>query len=456
MNVTQYFTTNGTDFLPRAEFLERTVYVSQHLSGVKAIRRTSKMHSNDFLGFGVAITGSSCYNLAQMSKEQRETFLQSVYGKEGLRFRIGRLSIGASDYSAEVYSYDDVEGDIKLEHFSVEKDEEYIIPMIKEILRINPDLYLYASPWSPPAWMKTGGSLGGGFMRREFNDCYAEYIVRFIKEYAKHGIKISALTPQNEPETHQKGLMPACIWHPDIEAEFVIALRKKLQENDLDVKIWLFDHNFSSWQRVKWTLDAHKELPNACDGIAFHYYSGAIEKTVALKKAYPDLPLHFTEGGPRLYDNYATDWCKWGIMISKVLNSGYSSFTGWNLMLDEYGGPNIGPFFCGGLITRNSVSNELSYSGQYKALKHISKFMQKGAEVYEVEKEPTAIGMSSFPNNNPIPLEVSCIKNPDGTVCYFIINSNKEKQQIQIFESGEWYYVEVLPDTISTVVFERQ
>ncbi len=453
MKVTQYFTTKGTDFLPQAEFLERSVYVSQHLIGVKAIRRTSKMHSNDFLGFGVAITGSSCYNLAQMPKEQRESFLQSVYGKEGLRLTIGRLSIGASDYSAEIYSYDDVEGDTELKHFSVEKDEAYVIPMIKEILKINPDLYLYASPWSPPAWMKTGGSLGGGFMRREFIDCYAEYIVRFIKEYAKHGIKISALTPQNESETHQKGLMPACIWHPDIEAEFVIALRKKLKENDLDVKIWLFDHNFSSWKRVQWTLDAHKELPSACDGIAFHYYSGAIEGTVALRKAHPELPLHFTEGGPRLYDNYATDWCKWGIMISKVLNSAYSSFTGWNLMLDEYGGPNIGPFFCGGLATRNSVSGELSYSGQYKAFRHTSKFMQKGAKVYEVEKEPALIGMSSFPNNNPMPLEVSCIKNPDGTICYFIINSNKEKQQIQIFENGEWYYVEVLPETISTVIF---
>lgn len=441
MKVTQYFTTKGTDFLPQAEFLERPVYVSQHLNGVKEIRRTSKVHSNDFLGFGVAITGSSCYNLAQMSKEQRESFLQSVYGKEGLGLSIGRLSVAASDYSPEIYSYDDVEGDTELKYFSIEKDEAYIIPMIKEILKINPDLYLYASPWSPPAWMKTEGSLGGGYMRREFIDCYAEYIIRFIKEYAKHGIKISALTPQNEPETHEKGLMPACIWHPDIEAEFVIALRKKLKENDLDVKIWLLDHNFWTWKRVQWMLDTHKELPSACDGIAFHYYYGAIEGTLALREAYPDLSLHFTEGGPRLYDNYATDWCKWGIMISKLLNSGYNSFTGWNLMLDEYGGPNIGPFFCGGLATRNSVSNELSYSGQYKAFKHTSKFMQKGAEVYEVGvvKEPTSIGMGRFPHSNPIPFEVSCIKNPDGTICYFITNAHKEKQQIQIFENGEWF-----------------
>ena len=456
MKATQYFTVKGTDSLSQSVFLERPVFASQPLCGVRAIRRASDVVSNDFLGFGVAITGSSCYNLAQMDKEQRDSFLQSIYGKDGLGLSIGRLSVASSDYSPQVYSYDDVEGDTELKYFSVEKDEAYIIPMIKEILKINPELYLYASPWSPPAWMKTGGNIGGGFMRREFVDCYAEYIVRFIKEYAKYGIKISALTPQNEPEANQNGLMPACIWHPDIEAEFVIALRKKLQENNLDVKIWLFDHNFSGWKRVQWMLDEHKELPSACNGIAFHYYDGAIEETLALRKAYPDLALHFTEGGPRLYDNYGTDWCKWGIMISKALNSGYSSFTGWNLMLDEYGGPNVGPFFCGGLVTRSSVSGELSYSGQYKAFKHISMFMQRGAEIYEVteEKEAKQSGMFGFPDNNSIPLEVSCIKNPDGTVCYFIINSNKEKQQIQIFENDEWYYAEVLPDSVSTFVFE--
>ena len=457
MKAKQYITTAGTEFLPQAEFIQRPVYASERLESVTAIKRTARIISKDFLGFGVAITGSSCYNLAQMPKEQRETFLQSVYGKEGLRLSVGRLSVAASDYSAEIYSYDDVEGDIELKHFSVEKDEAYVIPMIQEILKVNPDLYLYASPWSPPAWMKTGGSLGGGFMRSEFIDCYAEYIVRFIKEYAKHGIKISALTPQNEPETHQKGLMPACIWHPDIEAEFVIALHKKLRENQLDVKIWLCDHNFVTWKRVQWMLDIHKELPSACDGIAFHYYDGTIERTLGLGKAYPNLALHFTEGGPRLYDNYATDWCKWGIMISKVLNCGYSSFTGWNLLLDEYGGPNIGPFFCGGLVTQNSVNNELSYSGQYKALKHTSQFMQKNAEIFAVEVAQGGYSsntMGKYSNNNPIPLEVSCIKNPDGTVCYFLINANKQKHQIQILEQDQWYYVEVLPNTFCTIIFE--
>ena len=150
------------------------MFASQPLCGVRAIRRASDVVSNDFLGFGVAITGSSCYNLAQMDKEHRDSFLQSIYGKDGLGLSIGRLSVASSDYSPQVYSYDDVEGDTELKYFSVEKDEAYIIPMIKEILKINPELYLYASPWRPPAWMKTGGNIGGGVMRREFVDCYAE------------------------------------------------------------------------------------------------------------------------------------------------------------------------------------------------------------------------------------------------------------------------------------------
>lgn len=448
MKVTQYFTNENADFL------QKPIFPSVRLDGVKPLCRTDEV-VGDFLGFGVAITGSSCYNLAQMPQEKRDAFLGCIYGKDGLGLSVGRLSVGASDYSAEVYSYDDVEGDVELKHFSVERDEAYVIPMIKEILSKKPDLYLFASPWSPPSWMKTGGSFGGGYMRREFVDCYAEYVVRFIKAYAKFGIKISAITPQNEPETEQGGTMPACIWHPDIEAEFVIALRKKFKENGLDVKIWLYDHCFSGWKRVKWTLDSHEDLQRACDGIAFHYYTGKIEDTLPLQKAYPNLPLHFTEGGPRLYDHYDTDWCKWGLMMIKALNCGYRSFTGWNLMLNQFGGPNIGPFFCGGLVTRNEQTNELAYSGQYKAFSHIAKFMKKNATIYRVEQEAAPLKMFEFSVNKNIPLQASCVENKDGRVCYFIVNANEYKEQTQIFENGQWYYVELLPNTLSTVIFDK-
>ena len=454
MKAKQYFTTNGNDFLPKADFVKRDVFPTEPLSGIQSLIRGDVSFDN-FLGFGVAITGSSCYNLSKMEKTDRIAFLKSIYSNDGLGLSVGRLTIGASDYSTKVYSYDDVADDVKLEHFSIQKDMDFILPILKEIVAINPDIYLYASPWSPPGWMKTSSSMGGGYMRSEYVECYADYIVKYIKEYAKHGIKISALTPQNEIETEQNGTMPACLWNPEDEKNFIISLKKKLEENNLDVKIWMLDHNFSCINRVDWLLSNFSELNTACNGIAFHYYGGTIEDTLYLKKSYPNLSLHFTEGGPRLFDNYSNDFCKWAIMISKVLNYGYKSFTGWNLMLDEFGGPNIGPFFCGGLVTRNSFSGELSYSGQYKALLHIAKFVKKGALIYHVQHDSLKMKMFSFPPKCNIPLEVSCVKNTDGSVCYFLTNANDTKIQTQIYEDGNWYYVEVLPNTVSTVVFEK-
>ncbi len=410
--------------------------------------------NENFKGFGVAITGSSCYNLSVMKPKKRKELLESLYSSEGIGLSVGRISIGSSDYSAEIYSYADLPFDTELKSFSIERDKAYIIPMIKEILEIKPDLFLFASPWSPPAWMKTGENMCGGYMREEYVECYAEYITRFIKEYRKNGIKISAITPQNEPNTQQNGLMPACIWHPEIEAKFVKALRKRLDEECLDVKIWLYDHSFSDADRVLWQLDSCDGLKDAADAIAFHYYDGTIEETLKIKRAYPEKELHFTEAGPRLYDNYETDWCKWGIMISKAIKCGYSSFTGWNLMLNEMGGPNVGPYFCGGLVTLNTCSEDISYSGQYKAFAHIAKYINKNSKIYPVSVgEEYDLPMSAYPKENR-DIEGFCIDNNDGKNVFILINPNADKRQIQFNLNGIWWYAELTPESISTIIIE--
>ena len=306
-----------------------------------------------FNGFGVAITGSSCYNLSIMKNEERRTLLKKIYSEEGLGLNIGRLSVGASDYSAEIYSYDDVPFDTELKYFSIVRDQKYIIPMIKEILEINPELYLFASPWSPPGWMKTGGNMCGGYMREEFLDCYAEYIVKFIKAYAQNGIKISALTPQNEPNTEQAGFMTACI------------------------------------------------------------------------------------------------------MISKAIKCGYSSFTGWNLMLNEMGGPNIGPFLCGGLVTRNNDTTELSHSGQFIAFSHISPYINRNSKIYPVfGAEEYNICMSEYPTVNR-EIEGFCIDNNDGKYVLVLINPNDKKRQVQFQLDESWLYAELTPESISTIIIEK-
>ncbi len=449
MKVTQYFTDAGHTCQARP------IFPATKMAGAILLEAEKEPLMRPFSGFGVAITGASCYNLSLMEKEERTAFLKSIYSSEGLGLTIGRLSLGSSDYSAELYSYDDVEGDVELKHFSVERDEAYIIPMIKEILAINPDLKLFASPWSPPGWMKTGGNMCGGYMREEYLECYAEYYLKFLLEYEKRGIHISALTPQNEPETQQSGTMPACQWHPDLEAKFIAILRRKLDEAGLKVDIWMHDHSFVYWTRVQWLLNTYPDLQKQCKGVAFHYYNHGIEDTAQLQKAYPQMEYHFTEAGPRLYDHYDSDWCKWVTMMAKTMNCGYSTFTGWNLMLDETGGPNIGPFFCGGLVTRNTVDGSLSYSGQYKAFTHVSRFVRPDAKVYPVAVTNNAEMIHQYPKVGE-PLAASFVENADGSRVLILANHNDIKRQTQICVDGQWWYIELLPDMVSTVVFEKE
>ena len=448
MNATIY-TTNEY-----GEYISKKLTFGSSLSGATTIEEAKVVPDTDFLGIGVAITGSSCYNLSKMEPEERHKLLKFLYTKEGLDLKIGRLSVGASDYSVEIYTYDDVSEDVSLEHFSIERDKEYIIPMIKEILAIKPDLFLFASPWSPPAWMKTGGSIGGGFMREKYLECYAEYFVKYIKAYEAEGIKIRTVTAQNETETHQNGKMPACLWHPEIEVKFIQILKRKFKENGIDTKIWCYDHNFSGADRVDWCFETYPELKDACDGVAFHYYSGSIEQTTFLKEKYKGINLHFTEGGPRLYDNYATDWCKWGLMVIKALSNGYSSFIGWNLMLDETGGPNVGPFFCGGLVTRNSLDNDLSYSGQYKAFRHFTDMGDKYS-IYPLDfYRNTTVEMFEFPKIKGWVTEGCVAKGEDGKIILYLVNPSEEKEQLQYFYNNKWWYIELLPRTLATIVFE--
>ncbi len=422
------------------------------MSGALQITSADQPLGDTFDGFGVAITASSCYELSTMPADVRREFLEKVYDKNGLALTTGRLSIASSDYSPELYSYDDVAGDISLAHFSVARDEAYVLPMLKEVLRLAPDLKLLASPWSPPGWMKTGGSMCGGCMRNQYVDVYADYFVKFLQAYEAHGIKIAAVTPQNETQASQNGTMPACVWHPDTEATFISVLRKKLTENGFQTEIWMHDHNFADWPKVLWMLQEYPQLLEDCGAVAMHYYNGFPEQMHHIRQEFPQVKLHFTEGGPRLFDNYATDWCKWGTVMTRALNMGMKSFLGWNLLLDETGGPNIGPFFCGGLATLNSQTGELSYSGQYRALDHFSRFVKPGACIYPATADIQGQQLFSYPK---LSREVECTvaKNPDGSTVLHIVNGAEGKAQLQYAYGGQLWYIEALPNTLNTVVF---
>ena len=218
----------------------------------------------------------------------------------------------------------------------------------------------------------------------------------------------------------------------------------------------MHDHNFIDLHRVIWELDKCEGTREAVDAVAFHYYMGAIEETLVLHEKYPELPLHFTEAGPRLTDNYDTDWCKWGLMAIKAIKCGYKTFTGWNLMLDELGGPNIGRYLgtCGGFITRDNRNGELWFSGQYKAFSHIVPYLTKESKIYPVYHDGAfEFEMTRFPKCD-YKVDGIVIDNGDGKLVAVLVNPGQTRIQTQIKLKGQYWYIEIQANSLSTVIVE--
>ena len=238
----------------------------------------------EILGFGAAFTDAACYTFNRLDSS-------------AMGFNVCRTCIGASDYSTSVYSYDEGARDPDLERFSIDHDREYILPILREARRVNPDLFLFSSPWSPPGWMKSNGSMLGGNMQRRSMPAYANYFVKFLQGYEAEKVPIQAVTVQNEVDTDQDGRMPASTWPEEYEADFVRGnLGPIFQKNGLKTKIWIIDHNYNLWGRAI----AELETPGVrqfTNGIAWHGYVGKVEWVDRVHDAFPDVEMYWTEGG---------------------------------------------------------------------------------------------------------------------------------------------------------------
>ncbi len=350
------------------------------------------------LGFGAAFTDAACYMFNQLAPVAREELFHELFHPSQMRLNVCRTCIGSSDYSTKAYTYDEGEPDPELKHFSIEQDRQYILPMLREARKVNPDLFLFSSPWSPPGWMKAGGSMLGGSMRRRYLTVYAEYFVKFLKAYADAGVPIQAVTPQNEVDTDQDARMPACIWPQEYEIEFVRALGPLFSANGLSTRIWVLDHNYNLWGRAIAELD-DPILRKYCNAIAWHGYVGEPEMMDKVHQAHPDAEMYWTEGGPDYTDpHYLNDWAKWGQIFTGVLRNWCRSITGWNLALDEQGRPNIGPFPCGGVVTIHSKTREITRSGQYWAFAHFSRLIERGARRFDSQSTLADVDHVAFEN----------------------------------------------------------
>ncbi|HVJ09380.1 MAG TPA: glycoside hydrolase family 30 beta sandwich domain-containing protein [Acidisarcina sp.] len=360
------------------------------------------MRYQEILGFGAAFTDASCYLFGQLSAQDRKALLSELFGAEGLRLSVGRTCIGSSDYSRNVYSYDEVEQpDPELQHFSIEHDRGYILPSLRMARELNPELFLFSSPWSPPGWMKAGGSMLGGSMRQKYLAPYAEYFVKFLRGYAAEGVKINGVTVQNEVDTDQDGRMPAALWAQEYEAEFIKKhLGPALERAGLDTKIWMLDHNYNLWGRAADEL-SDPEVYKYVDGVAWHGYVGTSSAMTRVHDLFPAKHAYWTEGGPDISSaDYATDWTSWSQTFTGILRNWARCIVGWNLALDEQGKPNIGPFPCGGLVTIDSKTQKIIRSGQYWAFAHFSKSIQRGARIVASHGELAGIDHVAAVNPN--------------------------------------------------------
>lgn len=404
----------------------------------------------DVLGFGAAPTDAACFVIDGMPADGKAKVMDELFHPtNGLNLTVCRVPMGASDYATHAYSYCDSDTpDPELTKFSLEHDKKYILPLLREAGKINPDLFLFASPWSPPGWMKPNNSMLGGNMRRRYMGPYANYFVKFLKGYDAEGVKISAVTVQNEVDTDQDGNMPACAWPQEYEIDFVRNdLGPTLEKEGLKTEIWIIDHNYNLWGRAIASLEAENALKYV-KGIAWHGYVGDPGKMTVVHNAYPQIPAYWTEGGPDITDpNYTKDWVKWAKAFTGQLNNWCRSITAWNLALDEEGKPNIGPFPCGGLVTVNSKTKEVTRSGQYYAIGQFSKFVKRGAKRIDCTVDPKGASKEDVAK-----LDTVAFRNPDGSYVLVVTNSGPATS-INIFFQGETTTFALDADSVNTLMW---
>lgn len=331
-------------------------------------------------GVGAALTHSSAYVFNHnLSAQQRDSLFRVLFTPEGIGLNYTRLCIGASDFAFNLFSYSEKE-DFSLSNFTIAEDYKDVIPMLKEIRAINPNLQIMATPWSPPGWMKTSGSMVGGKLRTDCYDVYADYLIKFLQAYDQEGITIHTLSVQNEPEYGTAAY--SCMDMTAEEQKVFIRdhFGPKLKASGLLTKIVLFDHNCDNPEYPISILNDSVAKQYA-DGSGFHLYKGEISALCTVHEAHPDRNVYFTEqsGG-----GWAPDFdqnVRWyvGELIAGAMNCWSKNVLVWNLALDENFGPkNSGCQDCFGLVEVNS-NGKVKNNAEYYALGHYGKAVQYGA-----------------------------------------------------------------------------
>jgi len=383
------------------------------------------------VGFGGAITEGSAWLIQhKLTPAQRSALMNELYGHgpNGLGFEFTRLTIGASDFSLEHYSLDDVPAgktDMALAHFSLAPEKADVVPVVKQARAVNPQLMVMASPWSAPAWMKTNGNAYKGHLKPEMYGVFSRYMLRYLQAMEAEGVHIDALTLQNEPHFEPENY-PGMRMDPPERAKVIGEhLGPLLKAKAAQTQIFDWDHNWDEPQSPLAVL-ADAKARSFVSGVAWHCYAGEPSVQAKVHEAYPDKDVWLTEcsGG-----QWAPKWeetLPW-ITRNMVINGtryGARGVLMWNLALDENYGPHKGGCNdCRGIVTINSKTGEVTRNIEYYAFGHASRFVRQGAQ---------RIGSTSDVQG----LDTVAFQNPDSSVALLVLNGADAARQFSVGYQG--------------------
>lgn len=380
-------------------------------------------------GFGAALTEACVMHLNRLPKKMREEFLQKAFGPNGANFNLIRLPMGATDFADPVkgnYTYNDTKGnkpDPQFKNFDMSRDEKSF-EIIREVQKINPNLKVMVTPWSAPAWMKTTGKINGGFLEPKYRQTYANYFAKVIKEYKKRGIPVHSLTIQNEPAFEIYGV-PSMKIEPKDQGLFIRDfLGPTLEKNNLDMRIFGHDHNWSQSERDADPIGHVKGVKKYLKGMAYHCYGGTKWGMWDTVNNHPDLELFQTEcSGSNEGYPHASDFHWWlDTQSIGAINMGTTGSIAWNLCLDDKNGPvNWGKGYsgctnCRGLAEINfaGADPKVIYNPEFHALAQTSRFIVPGTKRIEVAGKTDEI------------IQSTAFERPDGSLVLVVENLKNE------------------------------
>jgi glucosylceramidase len=402
-------------------------------------------------GFGGSLTDSSAWLIGnKLSASQQTTLMQQLFSPSGgIGISFLRQPMGATDFSASGnYSYDDVpsgQTDPGLANFSIAHDTTYIIPLLKQAISINPNIKVVALPWSPPAWMKTTGTMNGGNMNTAYFASLAQYFVDFVQAYQQQGVPIYALSAQNEPLYSTTGYPTEFLAAGD-EATFIANnLGPALSTAGLsNVKIFAYEHNWDNTSYAEYVLGSPAAQYVA--GSSFHCYAGDPSAQSTVETAYPGKDIWFTECSGITSSTFPGDlvWNSEHLLIGATRNWA-RSVSIWNLALDQNSGPKNGTCSnCRGVVTiDDSVSpSNVIFNVEYYILGHLGKFVASGA--HRIDSNTFGAGG----------IEDVAFQNPDGSMVLLVLNSASSAGSFTVSSKGQTFNYTLPPGAIATFAWK--